>query len=95
MRSVRSILARGGYNLGGASLPHTHSPTFLTSCPHFPLMTPPGLHFNLVLANRLKFLVFKEPMATTWSFDHSANYHSLHLRLAIAKDLSLVVGSQG
>jgi hypothetical protein len=33
-------------------------------------------------------------MAATWSFDHSAIYRSLHLRLAIANDLSLVEGSQ-
>jgi hypothetical protein len=31
-------------------------------------------------------------MATTWSSDHSAIYHSLHLRLAIANDLSLAIG---
>jgi hypothetical protein len=31
-------------------------------------------------------------MAVTWSFDHSAIYRSLHLRLAIANDLSLVIG---
>jgi hypothetical protein len=31
-------------------------------------------------------------MAATWSFDHSAIYRSLHLHLAIANDLSLVVG---
>jgi hypothetical protein len=31
------------YNLRGAGLPHTHSPTFPTSCPHFPLVAPPGL----------------------------------------------------
>jgi hypothetical protein len=31
-------------------------------------------------------------MAVTWSFDHSAIYHSLHLCLAIANDLSLVIG---
>jgi hypothetical protein len=36
----------GGYNLRGAGLPHTHFPTFPTSCPHFPLMTPSGLHFT-------------------------------------------------
>jgi hypothetical protein len=40
----------GGYNLGGAGLPRTHSPTFPTSCPHFPLMAPPGLQFNQVPA---------------------------------------------
>jgi hypothetical protein len=31
-------------------------------------------------------------MAATWSSDHSAIYRSLHLRLAIANDLSLVIG---
>jgi hypothetical protein len=31
-------------------------------------------------------------MAAMWSFDHSAIYRSLHLRLAIANDLSLVIG---
>jgi hypothetical protein len=30
-------------------------------------------------------------MAAAWSSDHSAIYRSLHLRLAIANDLSLVV----
>jgi hypothetical protein len=83
----------GGYNLEGAVLSHTHSPTFPTSCPHFPLMAPPSLYFNQILANRPKCLVFKEPMAAMWSFDHSAIYRSLHLRLAIANNLSLVVES--
>jgi hypothetical protein len=50
---------RRGYNLEGASLPHTHSPTFPTSCPHFPLVAPSGLHFNQILANRPKYLVLK------------------------------------
>jgi hypothetical protein len=31
-------------------------------------------------------------MAAMWSFDHSAIYRSLYLRLAITNDLSLVVG---
>jgi hypothetical protein len=31
-------------------------------------------------------------MAAMWSFDHSAIYRSLHLRLAIANDLPLVEG---
>jgi hypothetical protein len=39
-----------GYNFGGAGLPHTHSPTFPTSCLRFPLKAPPGLHFNQVPA---------------------------------------------
>jgi hypothetical protein len=40
----------GGYNLEGAGLPHTHSSTFPTSCLPFPLVAPPGLHFNQTLA---------------------------------------------
>jgi hypothetical protein len=32
-------------------------------------------------------------MTATWSSDHSAIYHNLHLHLAIANDLSLVIGS--
>jgi hypothetical protein len=42
----------GGYNLRGADLPHTHSTTFPTSCPHFPLVAPPGLHFCQVLTTK-------------------------------------------
>jgi hypothetical protein len=83
----------GGYNLEGAGLPYTHSPTFPTSCLPFPLVAPPGLHFNQVPAIN-QSLRFKEPMAATWSFDHSAIYRSLHLRLASANNLSLVEGSQ-
>jgi hypothetical protein len=52
---ARSLIdTSGGYNDGGASLPHTHSPTFPTCCPHFPLMAPPGLYFNQVLVKRPK-----------------------------------------
>jgi hypothetical protein len=36
----------GGYNLRGAGLPHTHSPTFPTSHLHFSLVAPTSLHFN-------------------------------------------------
>jgi hypothetical protein len=32
-------------------------------------------------------------MAATWFFDDSIIYRSLHLRLAIANDLSLVIGA--
>jgi hypothetical protein len=31
-------------------------------------------------------------MTTMWSFDHSAIYRNLHLRLAMANDLSLTIG---
>jgi hypothetical protein len=54
-------------------------------------MAPLGLQLNQVLAINQSF-EFKEPMAATWSFDHSAIYRSLHLRLVIANNLSLVKG---
>jgi hypothetical protein len=44
----------GGYNLGGVDLPRIHSPTFPTSCLHFPLRASPGLHFNQVLTTKSK-----------------------------------------
>jgi hypothetical protein len=81
----------GGYNLEGASLPHTHSPTFPTSCPLFPLVAPPGLQFNQVPAFTPS-AEFKDYMVVAWSSNHSAIYRSLHLCLAITNDLSLVVG---
>jgi hypothetical protein len=46
---------RRGYNLRGAGLPHTHSPTFPTSCLRFPLMVVPNFHFNQVLTTKPKF----------------------------------------
>jgi hypothetical protein len=38
-------------------------------------------------------LSLKGSMATTWSFDHSVIYRNLYLRLVIANDLSLAIGS--
>jgi hypothetical protein len=75
----------GGYNLGGTGLPRTHSPTFPTSCPHFPLVAPSSLQFNQVPLTKPQ----------CWVMDPMAIYCSLHLRQAIANDLSLVMGSQG
>jgi hypothetical protein len=43
-----------GYNLGGAGLPHIHFLTFPTSYLHFPLMVPPDLYFDQVLATKPK-----------------------------------------
>jgi hypothetical protein len=56
----RSLTDTGrGYKLGGADLPHTHTSTFPTSCLPFPLVAPPGLHFNQVLTTKPKFWVLK------------------------------------
>jgi hypothetical protein len=49
----------GGYNLRGAGLPCTNSPTFPTSCPHFPLMAPPSLHFNHIFAKDQSVKILK------------------------------------
>jgi hypothetical protein len=68
-----------------------HSPTFPTSCLHFPQRPPPGLQFNQDPSTKPKCWVW-EPMNATWPFNHSTIYRSLHLCLAIANDLSLVIG---
>jgi hypothetical protein len=49
----------GGYNLRGASSPHTYSPTFPSSCLPFPLVAPPGLHFNQALLLKPQFWIFE------------------------------------
>jgi hypothetical protein len=84
----------GGYNISGAGSPHTHSPTFLTSCLSFPLAARP-VSILTKFYQLPQSVEFTDPMAATWSFDHSAIYRSLHLRLVITNDLSLVIGSQG
>jgi hypothetical protein len=68
-----------------------HSPTFPTSCLHFPLSAPPDPSLTKFqpLNQSAKF---KEPSTAMWTFDHSAIYRSIHLRLAMANDLSLVIG---
>jgi hypothetical protein len=68
-----------------------HSLTFPTSCLHFPLMARPVS--SLTKFHQLNQSVeCKEPMAATWSSNHPAIYHSLHLYLATANNLSLVIG---
>jgi hypothetical protein len=81
----------GGYNLRGAGFPHTTTRPSQLMVSTFHLRAPPGLQFNQTLPKVPKFK-FKDPMATTWSSDHSAIYRDLHLHLAIANDLSLPIG---
>jgi hypothetical protein len=85
----------GGYKLGGASFPDTTPQPSQPDVSPFHLRIPSGLQFNQVLTTKPKFLSFKEHMAATWFFDHLAIYRSLHLCLAVANDLSLLMGSQG
>jgi hypothetical protein len=82
----------GGYNLVGASFPHTTPRPSQPMVSTFHLRAPPDLQLNQALPTISKFK-FKEPMAATWSSDHSAIYHNIHLCLAIANDLSLALGS--
>jgi hypothetical protein len=42
-------------------------------------------------ASPRKDFEFKEPIASTWSSDHSVIYRSLHIHLATANDLSLAI----
>jgi hypothetical protein len=67
-----------------------HSPTFPADGLH---ISPKGPVSGLTNIPSIKpEFEFKEPMAATWSFDHSAIYRSLYLCLAIANDLSLALG---
>jgi hypothetical protein len=81
----------GGYSFGGADLPHTTLRPSQPTVSTFHLRAPPGLHFNQFLPAKPKF-EFNELMAATWSSNHPDIYHGLHLRLAIANDLSLAIG---
>jgi hypothetical protein len=73
-----------GYNLGGVGFPHTTPRYSQPTVSTFHLRAPPGLQFNQVLSTKLEF-EFNEPI--------SAIYSGLQLRLAIANDLSLAIGS--
>jgi hypothetical protein len=82
----------GGYNLGGAGLPHTTPRPSQPTISTFHLRAPPGLQIIQNLPHILRFKL-KGPMAATWSSDHLTIYHGLQLRLAIANDLFLAIGS--
>jgi hypothetical protein len=82
----------GGYNLGGADLPHHTPRPFQPTVSTFHQRAPPGLQFNLVLSTKPEF-EFKEPIVTMWSSDHSAIYRNLWLHLTITNNLSLAIGS--
>jgi hypothetical protein len=89
----RSLTNTGrGYNLEGAGFPHTTHQPSQPMVFTFHLRAPPGLQFNHKPSIKPKFK-FKEPMAASWSSNHSVIYHGLHLCLAIANDLSLAIGS--
>jgi hypothetical protein len=81
----------GGYNLEGASFPHTTPQHSQSTVLTFHLRAMSGLQFNHKPSIKPRF-TFKEPMAVVWSSDHSAIYRDLHLRLAIANDISLAMG---
>jgi hypothetical protein len=103
MRSVRSIHSCGGQPIGPyltqAGATALKVLTFHTPLPELPnrqsspchLRAPPDLHIiqNLPQIPRFKF---KGPMVAPWFSDHSANYRSLRLCLAMANDLSLAIG---
>jgi hypothetical protein len=62
-----------------------HSPTFPTNCLHLPLRAPPDLQFNQVPTTKPMCLVSR-------TYGYQDIYRSQHLCLAIANDLSLVIG---
>jgi hypothetical protein len=81
----------GGYNLGGAGLPHTTprpSQPAVSTFPYWPCPVSSLTKFHQINQS----VECKYPMASTWSSDHLAIYRSLHICLAIENDLSLVIG---
>jgi hypothetical protein len=83
----------GGYSLGGARFPHTTPQPSRPMVSTFHLSASPGLQFNHNLPKVPNFK-FREPMAATWSSDHSTIYCGLQPCLAITNDLSLAIGSR-
>jgi hypothetical protein len=80
----------GGYSLRGVGLPHTTPrPSQLTVSTFHP-RAPPCLQFSHKLPKVSKFK-FRGSMDAMWSSDHSSIYRDLHLRLAIANELSLAI----
>jgi hypothetical protein len=80
-----------GYNLGGASFAHTTPQPSHLAVSTLHLRALPGLELNHIPPINTKFKS-EEPMVAMWSPDHSAIYRHLHLRLAIANNLSLTIG---
>jgi hypothetical protein len=70
-----------------------HSSIFTTDSLPFSPIGPAQSPFYPKSINYIRVYVLKGPMAATWSFNHSAIYRNLQLRLAIANDLSLAIGS--
>jgi hypothetical protein len=80
-----------GYNIEDASFQYTTPrPSQLAVSP-FHVRAPLGLQLNYEPSIKPNFK-FKKPMATPWSFDYSAIYRGLHLRVAISNGVSLLIG---
>jgi hypothetical protein len=69
------------------------SPPFPSECSTGPPNWPRLVSILSGITHKFQGSSLKGPMSTTWSSDHSAIYRNLHLRLAIASDLSLAIGS--
>jgi hypothetical protein len=81
----------GGYNFGGADLPHHTPRPSQPMVSTFHIRALPDLRLSKTY-QRFQCSSFMELMAATWSSDHSAIYHNLYLRLVIANGLSLAIG---
>jgi hypothetical protein len=69
------------------------SPPFPSKCSTGPPNWPRPVSILSDINHRFQGSSLKGHMAATWSSDHSAIYRNLHLRLVIANDLSLAIGS--
>jgi hypothetical protein len=86
----RSLMTQQGYIFGGAAFPCTTPQPSQPTVSTFHQIAPPSLSLNIIY--QISQVEFKGPMTATWSFDHSAIYCGLYLRLVIAIGLSLAIG---
>jgi hypothetical protein len=82
-----------GYHTENLRIATTLSPSFPFECSTGPPNWPRPVSILSDIKHRFQGSSLKGHMATTGSSDHSAIYHNLHLRLAIASSLSLAIGS--
>jgi hypothetical protein len=69
------------------------SPPFPSKCSTGPPNWPHPISILSDIKHRFQGSSLKGSISATWYSDHSAIYHNLHLYLAIASGLSLVIGS--
>jgi hypothetical protein len=83
----------GGYSLEGVGFPYTTPRPSQSTVLPFSSRGPARSPYYPKTKHLIQDLSLTRPMATTWSSDHLVIHRNLHLCLAIANDVSLVIES--